>query len=251
MSDFERPFYSSEDPRARGRVGNGDRRRRRDEEGRGFRRWRDRVSRFAGEPFDYRDELERYGRERELSEGGYRPQREFERFEEWQQPRSFAGGRYDYDAPSRFEPDRDQRWRNEGWRDYADERRNERPIERSSFAGRGPKGYQRSDERLKEDICERLMADPDIDASEVTVTVRDGEVTLEGSVETRAMKRAAEDTADGIFGLRQVHNRLRIEPREQQQEHLGASPQRTPSASQRAVEPQRSGEAWFSGKSHS
>jgi hypothetical protein len=233
MPNFERPFYSNEDPR-RARGGNGERRRRRDDEGRGFRRWRDRVSRFAGEPFDYR-------------EGGYGPQREFERFEEWQQPRSFARGRDDYGAPSRFDPDRDPRWRNEGWRDYADERRNERPVERSSFAGRGPKGYQRSDERLQEDLCERLMADPDIDASEITVTVRDGEVTLDGSVESRAMKRAAEDTADGIFGLRQVHNRLRVG---QHPEGSGEA-QRAPSESQRAVEPQRSGETWFSGKSHS
>jgi hypothetical protein len=82
------------------------------------------------------------------------------------------------------------------------------------FAGRGPKGYQRSDERLQEELCERLTADPEIDASELTVSVREGEVTLEGSVADRHMKRDAEDCAEGISGVRQVHNRLRVAPSE-------------------------------------
>lgn len=82
------------------------------------------------------------------------------------------------------------------------------------YAGRGPKGYQRSDERVREEVCDHLMADPDIDAAELTVTVRDGEVTLEGSVPERSMKRDAEDCAESISGVRQVHNRLRVEPGE-------------------------------------
>ena len=82
---------------------------------------------------------------------------------------------------------------------------------RGRFAGRGPKGYRRSDERLKEEVCDRLTADPDIDASEVTVTVKDGEVTLEGCVFDRQTKRGAEDCVETISGVRQVHNRLRVE----------------------------------------
>jgi hypothetical protein len=34
------------------------------------------------------------------------------------------------------------------------------PTPSRGFAGRGPKGYQRSDERIREDICERLADDP-------------------------------------------------------------------------------------------
>lgn len=79
------------------------------------------------------------------------------------------------------------------------------------YAGIGPKGYRRSDERLREEVCERLTADPDVDASEVEVTIQDGDVTLEGTVRTRAMKRAAEDCAEAISGVQQVHNRLRVE----------------------------------------
>ena len=49
----------------------------------------------------------------------------------------------------------------------------------------GPKGYMRSDERLREDISERLMQAYDIDSSEVTVQVQGGKVVLEGTVPNR------------------------------------------------------------------
>jgi osmotically-inducible protein OsmY len=52
---------------------------------------------------------------------------------------------------------------------------------RSAVAG--PKGYERSDERLREVICERLTVDPDIDASDITVDVRNHAVTLRGLVD--------------------------------------------------------------------
>jgi osmotically-inducible protein OsmY len=54
-----------------------------------------------------------------------------------------------------------------------------------------------------------LTEDPDIDASEISVSVRNGEVTLEGSVAGRRMKRAAEDCAEDIAGVKQVHNASR------------------------------------------
>lgn len=94
-----------------------------------------------------------------------------------------------------------------------------------SFAGRGPRGYQRTDERLREDVCERLTQDPWVDASEIEVTVRGGEVTLSGSVRDRSDKREVEDVAERVSGVREVHNNLRVtsgwegpatrEPREQ------------------------------------
>src|SRR5437867_195160 len=46
----------------------------------------------------------------------------------------------------------------------------------AGFRGVGPKGYLRSDERLTEVICERLTDDARIDASDITVAVRDGKV---------------------------------------------------------------------------
>jgi osmotically-inducible protein OsmY len=77
------------------------------------------------------------------------------------------------------------------------------------FAGKGPKGYVRSDERVREDVCDRLSDDDEVDASDITVTVKDGEVTLDGTVETRQAKHRAEDICDSVSGVRDVHNRLR------------------------------------------
>jgi osmotically-inducible protein OsmY len=79
-----------------------------------------------------------------------------------------------------------------------------------SFSGRGPKGYRRPDERIREDVCESLMKHPGIDASEFEVTVKDGIVTLQGSVPDRWMKRASEWVVDGVSGVRDIRNELNI-----------------------------------------
>ena len=76
--------------------------------------------------------------------------------------------------------------------------------------GKGPKGYQRSDERVKEMLCERLHDDPDIDASEVTVNVQGGRISLEGTVDSRRTKNAIEDVAEQI-GAQDVQNNLRVQ----------------------------------------
>jgi BON domain len=76
--------------------------------------------------------------------------------------------------------------------------------------GRGPKGYKRSDERLYEEVCEKLSVNPMVDARGISVDVRDGEVILEGEVEYRQMKRAAEDVAFSVWGVKDVSNRIRI-----------------------------------------
>jgi hypothetical protein len=79
------------------------------------------------------------------------------------------------------------------------------------FAGRGPRGYQRSDERIREGVCDALLEADDVDASDIEVTVAAGEVTLQGTVRDRSMKRLAEDLVDGVQGVQQVHNQLRIQ----------------------------------------
>ena len=76
--------------------------------------------------------------------------------------------------------------------------------------GKGPKNYQRSDERMKEMLCERLHDDPEIDASEVTVTVQGGKITLEGTVDSRRTKNAIEDVAEQL-GPQDVQNNLRVQ----------------------------------------
>lgn len=78
------------------------------------------------------------------------------------------------------------------------------------FRGRGPRGYRRSDERIKEDVCQYLTDDPHIDASEIEVAVSDREVVLSGSVQSRAEKRYAEDVIERLPGVRDVINGLRV-----------------------------------------
>lgn len=74
----------------------------------------------------------------------------------------------------------------------------------------GPKGYQRSDERLREVILERLMEASYIDSSDVTVAVSGAKVVLEGSVPERRMKHAIEDLADACPGVQDIENRIRV-----------------------------------------
>lgn len=76
--------------------------------------------------------------------------------------------------------------------------------------GRGPKGWARDDKRLLDDVCVRLTEDPVVDASDITVTVDAGEITLTGDVPDRRMKRRTEDVAWSVAGVRDVHNRLKI-----------------------------------------
>lgn len=76
--------------------------------------------------------------------------------------------------------------------------------------GKGPKNYQRSDERVFEEVCERLTYDGELDASGVEVNVENGEVTLRGTVESRQMKHRAEDLLEGVFGVRDIRNELKV-----------------------------------------
>lgn len=78
------------------------------------------------------------------------------------------------------------------------------------YRGKGPKGYKRSDERIREDINDRLSDDYNLDASEIEVEVKNGEVTLSGTVSERSDKRRAEDVAESISGVSNVENRIRV-----------------------------------------
>jgi osmotically-inducible protein OsmY len=107
-------------------------------------------------------------------------------------------GRYAYDGDlNERGVERRHEWR--GGRDSA-----------ISHVGKGPRGWRRSDERILEDVCDLMMLDPDLDASEIEARVSNGEVILEGSVESRWAKRLAEDIAFSAPGVRDVQNRLRV-----------------------------------------
>jgi osmotically-inducible protein OsmY len=78
---------------------------------------------------------------------------------------------------------------------------------------RGPKGYRRSDERVRDELCERLIQADYVDPDRISVDVQDGRVILEGTVPQRSMRYALEDLAMDVLGVEDVDNRLRVERR--------------------------------------
>lgn len=85
-----------------------------------------------------------------------------------------------------------------------------RRRERDDHRGKGPKNYTRSDSRIEEDVNDRLTDDLMVDASGISVSVSDSEVTLDGMVDSKLAKRRAEDCCDSVSGVTHVQNNLRV-----------------------------------------
>jgi osmotically-inducible protein OsmY len=183
---------------------------------------------YEGQRDPYRERSD-YGPARS-SERDWTPDR-WEHTDRWSGERPSDYGRAA--SPYRAWHERDDRfvapgdyrdWTRQGWsgRDagrsteprgiYEDDRGRTHLFEHGSesFAGRGPKGYRRSDERIREDVCDRLTEDGRVDATDVEVLVNSGEVTLSGAVTSRGQKRYAEDIVEDVTGVREVHNNLRV-----------------------------------------
>ena len=152
--------------------------------------------------------------------------------------RQYGGGHGDFSGGGYGRSGRGERgyWRDERNRDYgsgdteerswwdrttdevsswfgdedAERRRQRDRYIQGQYRGKGPRNYSRSDERIKEDINDRLSDDPFVDASDIDVTVNSGEVTLTGTVDHRSTKRRAEDIAESVSGVKNVENRLRV-----------------------------------------
>lgn len=90
------------------------------------------------------------------------------------------------------------------------------------LTGRGPKGYRRPDERIRDDVSERIALSW-IDASNVEVKVENGEVTLSGFVARREDKRELEEMAEDVFGVTEVNNHLRVSREEQAGQTTGTA----------------------------
>jgi len=196
-----------------------------------------------------RDEGLRYGRDYGQPYRGYSREREESWRGQGRDSGSSSGyyGRDRGDAWRGYERDPGQGYREQGYRDYrrdagyggpeqqrfgregnrgwferaADEvsswfgdddaqRRRERDAMSMGHRGRGPKGYVRSDDRIREDVCDRLSDDSLVDASDIEVSVMGSEVTLSGTVQTREERRRAEDCAERVLGVSHVQNNLRL-----------------------------------------
>ena len=157
------------------------------------------LSEHPGRRFVRRQEGRAYGRGAGPDELPYRHRRRVSDRsirEERERNRAYGPGRYSADPYGTFHY-------------YADYYNDE--FSGEDFTGVGPKGYERSDARIHEDVCEMLMWDPALDAREITVEVEDGIVNLSGSVSNRRMKRRAEDLADQVAGVNDIHNRLDLD----------------------------------------
>jgi len=67
-----------------------------------------------------------------------------------------------------------------------------------------------ADERIWEEVRDRLMGHPDLDVTEVEIEVEEAEVTLAGRVDSREAKWLAEEVTRTVPGVQDVHNRLKI-----------------------------------------
>ncbi len=124
------------------------------------------------------------------------------------------------------------------YREQADAPRPQAVAASESFRGRGPRGYRRSDERIREDVCDRLTEDHELDASDIDLKVEAGEVTLEGTVDHRRFKWLAEEIASSCSGVVDVHNHLRVkrhqaQPAGEQMPRTGESPPKNGGTAQR------------------
>ena len=156
----------------------------RDRRGQRYGHWEDRSTRDVEPPprerdYDDDDRDDRYDRGGYLGQGGQEMG-----YVETRRGQHQDGGRYGH-GPGSWAP-------------------------RPSHRGKGPANYTRSDERIRELVCEALTDDHDVDATHIDVTVKDSEVILAGTVDDRRQKRMAEDCAAHIAGVKDVHNQLRI-----------------------------------------
>jgi osmotically-inducible protein OsmY len=74
----------------------------------------------------------------------------------------------------------------------------------------GDPDMMRSDIDIKRDVEEELRSNPDIDASDTAVAVKDGVVTLSGFVRSYAQKWEAENTAKRVLGVKGIANDIEV-----------------------------------------
>lgn len=211
-----------------------------DDFGSGFRQTGD-SGRTYGVNYSRNDYSENYESDRGFGGGNYNTRNDYDRQRNYgsyddrpeynREYRTYggrAGGNYrdtggSYGRGYDRSPSEDYDYDERGWWDKAsdtvaswlgdeDATRRRRMDERyeGEHRGRGPKNYKRSDARIEEDINDKLTYDSYIDASDITVSVSDAEVTLTGTVPNRYTKRQAEDIAESVSGVMNVENRLRV-----------------------------------------
>jgi osmotically-inducible protein OsmY len=130
----------------------------------------------------------RYGSEGELRDSRYGG-------DQWRQGQQFDQGGFNQGQSNQSQYNQGQ------YRQYS----------QGQFTGRGPRNYKRGDDRIAEDINERLTQHGTLDASDIEVSVQNGEVTLKGNVDSRQAKRLAEEIAESASGVKDVTNQIKVQ----------------------------------------
>lgn len=203
------------------------------------RRWEDDETRYGGQDrFPSYDSGRYGGREAGFGAGRYDAPYDEDRVEQGGRSpygnRNWSGGRGDWgrqewgmSGPQQggYASGRDRGWQgrrhdrdDRGFWDRASDEvaswfgdeEAERRRTQDQYRGKGPRNYSRSDDRIREDVSDRLTDDWRVDASDIEITVVKGEVTLAGHVTDRMQRRRAEDIAESVSGARHVQNNLRV-----------------------------------------
>ncbi len=71
----------------------------------------------------------------------------------------------------------------------------------------------RTDQEIRDDILAEIDWEPRVESTDIGVTVKDGAVTLTGTVSSYAEKIAAEDAARRVKGVRAIAEEIRVKLR--------------------------------------
>ena len=80
-----------------------------------------------------------------------------------------------------------------------------------SFAGKGPNGWERSDEHIRDDVCSSLTRHRDVDPSDIEIGVVHGTVILNGTIADAVQKRLVESIVSGVVGVREIQSEIHVE----------------------------------------
>lgn len=207
---------------------------------------------YAGEPFEGGRTYSEYGEPHNRGQGGpynlsYRS-REFNpsapydslNYTRYEPSSSYGESRWGYGTEGRYNESYDRGRYGRGGQsergfleragdevrswfgdEEAEQRRRQDELRMGQHRGRGPSSYRRSDERIREDVNDRLTDDAYLDASNIEVSVDSGIVTLKGTVDNRSDKRRAEYLAESVSGVSDVSNQLRTNQTHQIQTTAG------------------------------
>lgn len=79
------------------------------------------------------------------------------------------------------------------------------------YSGLGPRGYNDAGDPAGQEVASRLTQHGQVDASNIEITIDNGEVLLEGTVDSEETKRLAQEALESIGGVSSVQNLLQVQ----------------------------------------